>query len=427
MTRSRWAVFPAAVRAAGVGLAAAAMAVLAPAAAARASPATRALASQCVARASRTVDSTSWAQSMLGAGSVSAVTQGSGQIVAVIGTGVSAATPALSGAVLGGRNVLTGGPADTDCLGEGTFAAGIIAARQVPGSAFAGVAPAVRILPVDVVTASGNVTSSAVAAGIRYAVASGALVVDAALSATPGPSRALLAAVRYASARNVVVIAPVAITSGFTTSANQVSYPAAYPGVIAVSAVGAGGSPASAGTPGVRVDLAAPGVQVVSTGPSGPGDIAASGAWTAAAFVAATAALVRSYHPQLTAQEVTQRLEVTADRTSTAVPDLQVGYGIVDPYAAVTAVLPEESGARRPAPDLPSPRLSPRHPGSTWPPTAALGVLGASAVLVIVVATGIWVIGHGRRRRWQPSAWPAPRPPVTKSDSPSEASTVRHA
>jgi hypothetical protein len=295
----------------------------------------------------------------------------------------------------------------------------------MPGSAFAGLAPAARILPVDVVGASGTATSSAVAAGIRYAVDSGASVVDAALPVTPGPSRVLLAAVRYAKARNVVVIAPVATTSSFTAPANRVSYPAAYPGVVAVSAVLPGGSPVSEGTPGVRVDLAAPGEQVVSTGPRGPGDLAVSGSWAATAFVAAAVALVRSYYPQLTADQVIHRLEVTADRPGIAVPDPQVGYGIIDPYAAVTAVLPQEWGARAPTPDIPTPRLPARHPVSTWPLTAALIVLSASAVLVTVVATGIWVIGHGRRRRWQPSAWPVARTPATKSDPATEGSPVQ--
>jgi membrane-anchored mycosin MYCP len=382
-----------------------------------------ALPGQCAGQTVKAVRTTPWAQSLLDPGGVWAFTRGAGQLVAVVDTGVSATAPALAGAVLPGRNMVTGGPANTDCLGEGTFAAGIIAARQV-GGAFTGLAPGARILPVDVVAASGLVAPSAVAAGIRFAVDSGASVVDVSLSVQPGPTAALSAAVRYAEARNVVVVAPVAtVTNGsLTGSVNTVTYPAAYPGVIAVSAVGQGGSPMSTGRPGVRVDLAAPGDGVVSTGPRGGGDLTGGGSGVATAFVAAAAALLRSYYPQLTALEVSHRLEVTADRPGTAVPDPQVGYGIVDPYAAVTAVLPEESGARAPAPDVASPRLPPRRVPDTWPLTGALIVLGVSAALVTAVGFAAAVAPHGHRRRWRASAWPlTPRPghaePASRGES----------
>jgi membrane-anchored mycosin MYCP len=381
---------------------------LTPAGAQAASPAqSLAPGGQCVGWSSNVVHTTPWAQLLLNPGSVWALTQGAGQIVAVIDSGVSAAAPALSGAVLPGRNMVTGGPGDTDCLGDGTFAAGIIAARHTPGAGFTGLAPGARILPVDVVGASGQATSQSVAAGIWFAASSGASVVDVSLAAPPGPSAALRAAVRYAEARNVVVIAPVVSTTGFASPVNQVSYPAAYRGVVAVSAVGPGGSPISAGTPWVRVGLAAPGAQVVSTGPRGRGNLTGGGAGVATAFVAAAAALVRSYYPQLTAAQVVHRLEATVDRPGTALPDPQLGYGIVDPYAAVTAVLPEEWGSRaQAAPAAPALRLPPRPVPVTWPLTAALTVLGSSAVLVTIVAAAIAVVRHGRRRHWRASHWP---------------------
>ncbi len=113
-----------------------------------------------------------------------------------------------------------------------------------------GVAPQALILPVGVVnpaqaeSAHPVTSSSAVAAGIRHAVNSGATVVDVSPAVTPGPSPELRAAVAYAQARNVVVVAPVSAATG-TNTTNVVSYPAAYPGVIAVSAVDASGTPRS--------------------------------------------------------------------------------------------------------------------------------------------------------------------------------------
>ena len=356
---------------------------------------------QCLGRSTNVTSAVPWAQQEFRPARLWGFTRGAGQVVAVVDSGVSATAPALSGAVLPGLNAVTGGPGDTDCIGHGTFAAGIIAARPAPGAGFAGLAPAARILPVDVVGADGSVTSQAVAAGLRFAVDSGAAVVDLSTASTPGPSAALRAAVAYAAARNVVVVAPV--TESEETQANQVSYPAAYPGVIAVSAVDSTGAPVAAAGAGAQVDLAAPGSQVWSIGPRGPGLLTGDGAAVATAFVAATAALVRSYYPGLSAAQVVHRLEVTAAQPATTLPDPQVGYGIVDPYTAITTVLPEESGGLTPGtPAPPSLKLARPAPPDTWPLTAALIVCGAAAVGLVAAIAAAHIVPHGRRRRWRP-------------------------
>lgn len=385
-------------------------------------------ASQCLAASFRRYRAVPWAQRQLAPDRVWNLTTGAGQVVAVVDSGVSSAARGLAGAVLTGRDVLGGNGGNSDCLGHGTFVAGLIAARPTPGTGLAGVAPGARILPVDVVdpaqaeSAHPVTSSSAVAAGIRYAVSSGATVVDVSTAATPGPSPELRAAVAYAQARNVVVVAPVSTATG-TSTTNVVSYPAAYPGVIAVSAVDSSGSPVAAGKRGVRVDLAAPGAALISIGPRGPGDISGDGAALATAFVAGTAALVRGYYPHLSTAGVVHRLEVTADQPGVTLPDPQVGYGTVDPYTAVTTVLPEESGglppnvpAARPL-HLPAPR-----PPDTWPVTAAL-------LICIVVVAGLAAGGtaahirrHGRRRNWQPAPTGIWHKPAAGPPGPTQAS-----
>ena len=131
-----------------------------------------------------------WAQQEFRPARLWGFTRGAGQVVAVVDSGVSATAPALSGAVLPGLNAVTGGPGDTDCIGHGTFAAGIIAARPAPGAGFAGLAPAARILPVDVVGADGSVTSQAVAAGLKgtWGVSVYALKAGQPLSSVVAPS-----------------------------------------------------------------------------------------------------------------------------------------------------------------------------------------------------------------------------------------------
>lgn len=344
-----------------------------------------------------------WAQRQLRPSAVWDLTEGAGQTVAVLDSGVSAAAPALAGAVLPGLDVATGGPADTDCVGHGTFVAGLAAAHPTAGSGFTGVAPQARILPVNVLDSDGAATAAAVASGIRFALAHGATVIDVCPAVLPGPSPALAAAVRAALASDVTVIAPVA-AAGLNDS-DQVSYPAAYPGVIAVSGTDASGTPIAGAGAGVRVTVAAPGSDVTSIGPLGPGELAATGAALATGFVAGTAALVRSYYPRLTAAQVTRRLEATADAPGATLPDPQLGYGIVAPYTAVTTVLPAESGghapARRAAPAVRLPRAA--HP-DTWPGAAALLVCAVVALGLAVGVAGTHILRSGHRRGWRSPA-----------------------
>jgi type VII secretion-associated serine protease mycosin len=327
--------------------------------------------------------------------------QGAGQTVAVLDSGVSAAAPALAGAVLPGLDVATGKPVSTDCTGHGTFVAGLIAARPTAGSGFAGVAPQARILPVNVINSNGDATPAAVAAGVSFALAHGATVIDVCPAVTPGPSPALASAVATALARNVVVIAPVG-AAGLNNS-NQVSYPASYPGVIAVTATDSSGTPVAGAGVGVGVDLAAPGSGVTSIGPLGPGEITATGAALATGFVAGAAALVRSYYPRLSAAQVTQRLEVTANPPGDALPDPQVGYGIVAPYTAVATVLPAESGGGAPPlSQAPAVHLAPPAQPDPWPGTAALLICSGVAIGLVAGVAGAHILRNGRRRQWRP-------------------------
>jgi subtilisin family serine protease len=209
-------------------------------------------------------------------------------------------------------------------------------------------------------------------------------VIDFAAATTPGPSRALRSAVEQAIAENVVVIAWV--NDNGVQGANQASYPAAYPGVISVVAVDANGTPLATGVPGVRVDLAAPGQDITSIGPIGPGELTGSGAALATGYVAGTAALVRSYYPELGARAVGRRLELTAGQLGVAVPNPEIGYGVIDPYEAVSQMLPAGTRTRGGSHDSADAgiRLPRPQPVDTWPATAAMMVCGLVALAVIV-------------------------------------------
>ncbi|GHF44780.1 type VII secretion-associated serine protease mycosin [Amycolatopsis bartoniae] len=361
----------------------------------------------CLPPPQGTETSVPWAQQQLAPQRVWPLTRGGGITVAVVDTGVDAHTPQLAGHVQRGVDITTSshGPADSDCYGHGTFLAGIIAAASAPGTGFAGVAPDVSILPIRVANSAGDnspgaLTADSMARGIRQAVDSGAQVVNISASTTV-PNADLQAAVQYAASRDVVVVASAANSA---EDGDPVTYPASYPGVIAVGAVDANGQRANFSQTGPFLSLVAPGVDVTSIGPGGPGQWQGSGTSYAAPFVAAAAALVRAYRPTLTAAQVKHRLEATANHPAAALPDPGLGWGTVNLMAAVTTVLPEEGGAGAQVMVTPPPvrPANVQAPDELGPLLAVAGVMVAAIFAFALVRVSRLSRG-GRRRGWRPA------------------------
>ncbi|MFB9909048.1 type VII secretion-associated serine protease mycosin [Allokutzneria oryzae] len=336
-----------------------------------------------------------WAQHRLMPERVWPLTKGAGVTVAVVDTGVDGDVPQLAGRVLPGRDVTSGrGGADDDCVGHGTFVAGIIAAAQVNGIGFAGVAPEATILPIRQSGDGKDGSASGLAAGIRAAVDAGARVINVSAAAFYTVPE-LAAAVDYATAKDVLIVAAAANAA---QEGNPKAYPAAYPAVVAVAATGVDGARGQFSETGDYISLAAPGVDVLSVGPRGPGHLAGTGTSYAAPFVAGTAALVRAYHPTLTAAQVKDRLIATADHPPRTMPDPQVGWGVVNPYAAVTAVLPETKPRNGP--------VTIAAPAPPKPVEPAVWIALAAAAGVAVALAGLagvrQLAPQGRRRGWRP-------------------------
>ncbi|MGH3274926.1 MAG: type VII secretion-associated serine protease mycosin [Streptosporangiaceae bacterium] len=347
-----------------------------------------------------------WPQGTLDFQRVWPLTEGAGIIVAVVDTGVDGQQPFLRGAVLPGIDVrnAAGGAANTDCDGHGTFVAGIIAGRQQPGFGFRGVAPEVKILPVREANSATDPGADAdiLARGIRAAVNRGALVINVSIVTTQ-PALQLAQAVQYALDHNVVIVA--AAGNDFSQG-NQVQYPAGFPGVLAVGAVDQSGQRASFSETGPNVAIVAPGVNLLGPGAGGTGLVTAPQAGTSFAtpYVAGVAALVRAYYPQLTAAQVIHRLEVTADHPPGALPNSQLGWGEVNPYAALTAVLPGEQ-VTAPAAAPPSPaaiKIPVQSSAGAQDATDVAGAAAAATALAILVLLSGGVVRRGRARGWRP-------------------------
>ncbi|HWG12352.1 MAG TPA: S8 family serine peptidase [Streptosporangiaceae bacterium] len=340
---------------------------------------------------------TPWAQQALSFASVWPLTRGAGVTVAVVDSGVDA-NPQFGNRIIEGPDLASGlaaTPADADCVGHGTSVASIIAAAPVAGVSFAGVAPAADVLSVKI-TNSDTFASSVAAQAVRAAVTAGAQVINLSLATVSSP--ALASAVQFAQASNVVVVA--AAGNDNPDGAVGPFYPAAYPGVLSVGAVGPDGSLASFSDTRTPVSVTAPGADVTAAYPGvfpkayNPGS---NGTSFATAFVSGAAALVRAAHPDLDQAEVVARITATAN--GAAGPG--TGHGLVNPVQAVTAVLPATGAGsgvsspgrvqidRAPRPD--------RAAASIALPLVA--VAGGLAALVVAAAV---IVPAGRRRHWSP-------------------------
>ncbi|MCA9676240.1 MAG: peptidase S8, partial [Myxococcales bacterium] len=140
-----------------------------------------------------------------------------------------------------------------DDHGHGTHVTGTIAQATNNGVGVAGVARNVRIMPLKVLGADGSGSVAGIADAIRYAADHGAKVINMSLGG-PFPSRVLKKACEYAHGKGVTIVA-----AAGNESRSKVGYPAAYPGVIAVSATQYDESTTFYSNYGKDVDVAAPG------------------------------------------------------------------------------------------------------------------------------------------------------------------------
>ncbi|WP_432134509.1 type VII secretion-associated serine protease mycosin [Streptomyces sp. bgisy154] len=286
-------------------------------------------------------------------------TKGKGVTVAVLDTGVEADHPDLDGNVLPGRDMVGFGAREGDraWARHGTAMAGIIAGHghgYAGGDGVLGVAPEAKILPVRVILEDGDpararardTRGNALAEGIRWAADQGADVINLSLgddSASAHPEPAEDEAVQYALAKGSVVVAS---AGNGGEKGDHISYPAAYPGVIAVTAVDRYGTRAAFSTRRWYATVSAPGDDVVIADPDHK-YYEGWGTSAAAAFVSGAVALVKAAHPGLTPAQIKRLLEDTARDAPAGGRDDSRGYGFVDPAAALRAAAALEPASLR--------------------------------------------------------------------------------
>lgn len=297
--------------------------------------------------------SNQWGQSKIQTPAAWDVTSGNPAVqIAVLDTGITNNHNDLSSQVDSWVNFTdTASPYDGNS--HGSHVAGIAAAVTNNNLGVAGTGRNTRLYSVKVLNDSGSGYYSWIINGIYWAADNGAEVINMSLGGT-SRSSALEQAVNYAWSKGAVLTA----AAGNNGSSSRL-YPAYYAKNIAVAATDQNDNKASWSNYGSWVDVAAPGVSIVSTVLDN-NYAYYSGTSMATPHAAGTAALIFAAFPDYTNQQVRNRLESTADNI--AGTGVYWTYGRINAAAAVTGVTASPSPSPSPSPSAspsPSPSVSP--------------------------------------------------------------------
>lgn len=210
---------------------------------------------------------------------------------------------------------------------HGTHVAGIINAAHNNRTYGAGVAPDAGVLAIDVFEGE-DAYSSDVIEGIYYAADAGADIINMSLG-NYYKSESYQAAIDYAHERGVLVIA-----SSGNDDTDETHYPSGYENVVAVGSTDRADRISWFSNYGADQDITAPGTGIWST-IAGGSFSSMSGTSMAGPVVAGVAALVKANEPDLTNEEIAQRLYDTSVDLGAAGKDLYFGHGRVDAEAAL--------------------------------------------------------------------------------------------
>ncbi|MBP9033968.1 MAG: S8 family serine peptidase, partial [Pseudomonadales bacterium] len=250
-------------------------------------------------------------------------------VIAVLDTGVDAAHPDLSGKLLPGWNAADGGYDTSDIHGHGTAVAGTAAAHTNNANGVAGVAWNAAILPVRITNSSdGYAYWSDIARGLTWAADQGADVAN--ISYGVSNSATVANAAQYMRSKGGVVVVAGGndgVDPGYANS----------PHMITVSATDSSDAKASWSNYGALIDVAAPGVSIQTT--SRGGSYANwSGTSFASPVTAGVVAEIMGANPTLSADQVEQILENSADKIAGDIHPYY-GHGRVNAAAAVAMAL----------------------------------------------------------------------------------------
>ncbi|HOJ12946.1 MAG TPA: S8 family peptidase [Deltaproteobacteria bacterium] len=262
-------------------------------------------------------------------------------IVAVVDSGVDFSHPDLSGVLVKGYDFVAKDDVPEDNSGHGTKVCGVLGAVGGNGIGIAGVAWEVdlAVMPLKFMDtdSSGKTTgnlSDAIKA-IYYAVDHGARIINASWGFYDY-SRSLEEAIEYARSKGVLVVC----SAGNKGQDNDVldHYPSNYPqdNIVAVAALGTDGTLAAFSNYGVKnVDVAAPGVGLVTTTLNGGYASWVSGTSYSTPFVSGVAAMLLATDDTISPEEARDILIRSCSQSPQAASFAIAGLGCINAFEAL--------------------------------------------------------------------------------------------
>ncbi|MCA0015986.1 S8 family serine peptidase [Mesorhizobium sp. B292B1B] len=242
--------------------------------------------------------------------------------VAVIDTGIDETNPALAGVIAGQFDAMP--DVAVEKRDHGTSIDGLIAGV----GALKGMAPGARIYHARAFE-GGKSTMDVILSALDWAASQDVRIINMSFV---GPKNDLLGvACRNARALGMVLVA----AAGNNGPKAPYGYPAAFDGVIAVTATDARDGLMPQANRGAYVFISAPGVEMVA--PSGAGSDVVTGTSFAAAIVSGAIANLIHASPDRSADAIEKALAATARDLGSKGRDDDFGYGLLDIKAAETA------------------------------------------------------------------------------------------
>lgn len=242
--------------------------------------------------------------------------------IAVIDTGIDDTNPALSGVIADQFDAMPNVPVEK--RDHGTSVDGLIAGV----GALEGMAPGARIYHARAFE-DGRSTMDVILSALDWAADQNVSIINMSFV---GPKNDLLAtACRNARGLGIILVA----AAGNNGPKAPYGYPAAYDGVIAVTATDAKDGLMQQANRGAYVFISAPGVEMVA--PSGAGSDVVTGTSFAAAIVSGAIANLIHASPERSADDIEKALAATARDLGPKGRDKDFGYGLLDTKAAAVA------------------------------------------------------------------------------------------
>jgi len=260
---------------------------------------------------------------------------GKGVKIGIIDSGVAPHTDLV---VAGGTNVINGSKTTSyaDDNGHGTVVSGIIAAQGLNGGV-EGVAPGASIYAVKALDSAGSGYTSDIISGIDWAIDNKMDIISMSLGSNQSDVT-LENAVDTAYKDGILIVAAAGNDGDITGSGTNVEYPANYDSVIAVGAVDSTNTRAYFSSTGNKVEVSAPGVDIMSTYLNG-GYEKMSGTSMATPFVAGDLAILKQEYPGYTNVQLRQLLDTNVADLGVKGRDPLYGFGLIQAISSTTPVI----------------------------------------------------------------------------------------